>query len=203
MNKTDIFITKATNIHNNLYDYSNVDYKNNETKVKIICKEHGEFEQSPKNHLDGRGCAKCGVNKTKKAQTLSNDEFIKKAQDIHDDIYDYSKVNYINYNTKVTIICKKHGNFDQTPKNHLDNQGCPTCGNGSKITTDDYIVRSKEIYGDLYDYSDTNYINSRTNLTITCKIHGKFTKRPLLHLKSNGGCPECIKKNDFFIIIIN
>jgi hypothetical protein len=194
MSKTEIFITKAKLIHGDRYDYGKVEYKNNEIKIKLICKEHGEFEQSPKSHLEGRGCNKCGINRIKKAITLSQDEFIKKAKEAHGDKYDYSKINYVNYKTKINIICPKHTEFSQTPKNHLDGQNCPTCASTSKITTDDFIKRAKEIHGNLYDYSNTLYVNTRTNLTITCNEHGDFSKRPLLHLAENGGCPKCCRQ---------
>lgn len=108
MNKTETFIAKATTIHGTTYDYSKVNYKNNEIKITIICKEHGEFEQSPKNHLLGRGCIKCGNNKVKKAHAFTTDEFIEKAKNINGDKYDYSKINYINNDTKITITCSIH-----------------------------------------------------------------------------------------------
>lgn len=63
INSNTIFINKANNIHNCLYDYSLVDYKNNKTKIKIICKEHGIFEQTPNKHLLGRGCPFCKMSK--------------------------------------------------------------------------------------------------------------------------------------------
>lgn len=53
---TETFITKANHIHDNMYDYSLVAYKNNAEKVKIKCSEHGIFEQRPSAHLRGQGC---------------------------------------------------------------------------------------------------------------------------------------------------
>ena len=191
MSKTDIFITKAKAVHGTKYEYNKVDYKNNEIKVIIICNEHGEFEQSPKNHLLGRGCCKCGINRIKKANAFTKDDFIEKAIKVHGEKYDYSKINYVNYDTKITIICPTHNEFNQTPKDHLEGKNCMKCANCSKITTVDYIERAKKIHGELYDYSNTQYINSRTNLIINCKEHGEFSKRPLLHLSPNGGCPVC------------
>lgn len=64
------------------------------------------------------------INKTQK--------FIKKARQIHGDRYDYSKVEYVNANTKVCIICPEHGEFWQRPDDHLQGQGCPVC-NSSKL----------------------------------------------------------------------
>ena len=85
-----------------------------------------------------------------------NNIFIEKAKQIHNDKYDYSKVNYVNSRTKVCIICPEHGEFWQTPHNHLKGYGCTKCGKEkshlSKITTEDFIAKSKEIHGNKYDY---------------------------------------------------
>ena len=120
------FIQKSKEIHDNKYDYSLVNYINNRIKVKIICKKHGVFEQEPKSHLNQKqGCPKCSKN-----YKLTTNTFIKKAKEIHNDKYDYSLVNYINTKTKVKIICKKHGIFEQIPDNHIHKKyGCPICNN--------------------------------------------------------------------------
>lgn len=123
------FIEKAKQIHGNKYDYSLVDYKNNSTKVKIICPVHGIFEQEPRVHINNKsGCPECGG--TKKSNT---EDFIKKARKVHGDKYDYSKVKYKNARTHVTIICPKHGEFSITPDNHLRGKGCAKCYDGWRI----------------------------------------------------------------------
>lgn len=116
------FIIEAKKVHGNKYDYSKVDYKNNKTKVCIICPIHGEFWQRPDKHLQGRGCCKCGG--TCKS---SKKEFIEESNIVHKNRYDYSKVIYKNTETKVCIICPIHGEFWQTPHAHLQGQGCPFC----------------------------------------------------------------------------
>jgi len=121
---TEEFIQKAILIHGDRYDYSLVDYKNNKTKVIIICPVHGEFLQIPNNHLKGYGCQKCKDD----GQRSSTEEFIKKAILIHGEgKYDYSKVYYKQSQTKVIIICPIHGEFQQEPSEHLRNKGCPIC----------------------------------------------------------------------------
>ena len=87
-----------------------------------MCPIHGEFYQKPSSHIFKYGCPECG-GKLK----LNNDKFIEKAKLIHGDKYNYSNINYINSNTKIKIICDKHGLFKQTPCNHLQGQGCPIC----------------------------------------------------------------------------
>jgi hypothetical protein len=121
-NKNNIFIEKAIKIHGDKYDYSKVNYKNSSTKIIIICKIHGEFLQIPNKHLSKSGCIECG-----KKNKLTLEKFIEKAQKIHNDKYDYSKVNYINWKTNIIIICKIHGEFQQQPNSHLQGKGCNKC----------------------------------------------------------------------------
>lgn len=64
-NKKDDCIKNFNKIHNNKYDYSLIDYKNNKTKIKIICPEHGIFEQRPDNHLNN-GCPFCNESNGEK-----------------------------------------------------------------------------------------------------------------------------------------
>lgn len=140
---TDIFIERSNITHNNIYDYSKVKYKNQKHKVIIICKEHGEFSQSPDKHLLSQGCPGC-FKKTRK----SVNQFIKESNSIHNNEYDYSKSNYINRQTKVVIICKEHGEFLQSPSKHLYGQGCPLC---SMSRGEKYIIN-------YLDNNDISYI---------------------------------------------
>lgn len=122
------FIKRAQVVHNNQYDYSKVHYVNKSIKVDIICKKHGVFSMTPTHHLDGEGCPKCALERAKQRLLLDNNTFIQKAKLIHGNYYDYSKVSYKDATTKVCIICPKHGEFWQTPNNHVNNyQGCPKC----------------------------------------------------------------------------
>lgn len=116
---TEQFVSEAKLIHNNKYDYSLVEYKNNSTKVKIICPIHGVFEQRPSDHLNNHGCKKCGIEKVALSNTKTTEQFISEAKLVHKNKYDYSLVKYINDSTNVKIICSVHGVFEQTPNNHL------------------------------------------------------------------------------------
>lgn len=124
------FIEESNKVHGvGRYDYSEVDYKGNKINVWIICPNHDEpyrFPQTPNAHLSGEGCPLC-YGKFK----LTLEEFIEKANKIHGvGRYDYSKVNYINNKTLVTIICHNHKKpyeFPQTPNDHLDGHGCNLC----------------------------------------------------------------------------
>ena len=148
MNKkksNDEFIREVQLIHHNRYDYSKLEYVNNKTKVCIICPDHGEFWQIPSDHLNGKGCPQCAGN-----VRYNKDTFVEKAKNIHNDRYDYSKVQYVNAHTKVCIICTEHGEFWQTPNNHLNGNGCPLCknrkiGDGLRDTVEGFIEKSNEL----------------------------------------------------------
>lgn len=118
---TEQFIKDSINVHGNKYDYSKVEYKNANTKVCIICPDHGEFWQTPNQHQQGSGCPKCA------GLRITTEEWVKKAKGIHGNKYDYSKVEYINANTKICVICPEHGEFWQIPNNHLKGVGCYEC----------------------------------------------------------------------------
>lgn len=118
---TEYFIMKSKEIHKNFYNYSKVSYVNNKTNVMIICPEHGEFEQKPKDHLLGKRCKKCA------GKYMDIKYFIDKANLVHKHKYDYSNSCYISTASKINIICPKHGEFKQTPNSHLNGKGCPKC----------------------------------------------------------------------------
>lgn len=143
-NTKEEFINKANKVHGNKYDYSLVDYKNSKTPVIIICPEHGQFTQTPTAHLSGQGCTKCYREKQSVLFRDSAKIFIEKAKQIHGDKYDYSKVNYVNNNTKVTIVCPIHGEFKQTPGHHKSGQGCPKCGNLKKFVKNIGLISKGE-----------------------------------------------------------
>lgn len=184
------FIKESNEVHQNKYDYSKVDYKGVTTKVKIICPVHGEFWQTPRVHLNGCGCPKCGLERQNDATRLTTEEFIIRANKIQGNKYDYSKVEYVDYMTKVCIICPEHGEFWQTPNKHLLGQGCPKCGNTKKLTLTEFIERSRKIHVDKYDYSKVKYINNGTKVCIICPDHGEFWQTPHNHLIGHG-CPKC------------
>ena len=195
---TEEFILEAKKIHNNKYDYSLVEYKNNHTLVKIICKEHGAFEQVPSSHLQNHGCPECSGNNHKK----TTEEFILEAKKIHNNKYDYSMVNYINSKTKIKIICKEHGVFEQVSSNHLQGQGCPRCAGIQKLDNYSFIERANKVHSNKYDYNLVEYIDSKTKVKIICSTHGIFLQKPSNHLQRQG-CPKCagIQKLDNYSFI--
>ena len=183
---TEEFIRKTIEVHGKKYDYSKVEYKGTHTKVCIICPKHGEFWQTPDNHLHGQNCPLCANKNIKK----DNNKFIIEAEKIHGKKYDYSKVEYKGTHTKVCIICPKHGEFWQTPRKHLEGNGCPKCCGRGK-TTEEFIKKAREVHGDKYDYSKVKYVNIRTKVCIICPIHGEFWQTPPSHITLKNNCPKC------------
>jgi hypothetical protein len=180
---TENFIKKSKITHGDKYDYSNSNYINAITTVKIICPIHGEFEQIPRNHIRGQNCQKCsGVY-------MDKNYFIEKSKSLHGDKYDYSLVNYRTQLTKIQIICPTHGIFEQRPKDHLSGKSCSKCS-GKNKTTDDLIKEFNEINNHQYNYSKVIYKDAKTKVKIICDKHGEFEQTPNAHLRGHG-CPIC------------
>lgn len=201
----DEIINKFKLIHGNLYDYSNVNYKKTSTKVKIVCKIHGPFLQSPASHLKGSGCPKCGACRGGLHNRKSSDNFEKNAIEKYGNKFDYSNMKYINCTTPVTITCKMHGDFSVTPAVFLKSTGvgCPKCNlekNGridKEVYTDTFFERCKEIHTDeqnklLYNYPKT-VEEPYLKIKIECPKHGIFKQAPYLHVKGHG-CPKCARE---------
>lgn len=136
------------------------------------------------------------------SKKLTTSEFIYKSKHIHLDNnipkYTYENTNYINSKTKVIIFCKIHGNFSQIAHDHLTGHGCPKCSGKTKVTTEEFIFRSKKIHIDRfgnakYDYSKVTYINNKTKVKIICPIHGIFEQKAETHINQKIGCPKCSK----------
>jgi len=194
------FIKKSKEIHGDRYDYEKVNYTGCDDKVIIICKKHGEFEQTANTHLHGSGCNLCGNEQTGNHFRHDNTVFIMKAIAIHKDKYDYSKVEYTGIDNKIIIVCKIHGEFEQIAYSHINGQGCPTCGkikNSIQRTscTDEFIEKSIKIHGNIYDYSSVEYKKSDIKITIICRKHGEFSIKPGNHIQGQG-CPLCINKTE-------
>ncbi len=124
---TEEFISRARRVHGNKYGYALVEYSGIFTPVKIICREHGEFEQKPIQHLGGHGCQTCGRLVAANARHLDTEQFIAKAKRVHGDKYDYSLVSYERNKLPVKIVCPAHGEFEQKPYSHLSGDGCRKC----------------------------------------------------------------------------
>lgn len=185
------FISRSDKAHGYKYDYSKVVFPEGDQDytVVVVCSEHGDFKADAYSHMQGRyGCPHC----YKARNRTSTPDFIKKSIAIHGDRYIYDKVNYVNGRTHVEITCKIHGIFRQYPDVHLSGSGCRECFSDEfRMTTNEFVAKAKEVHGDNYDYSRTQYISSKVKLTITCYKHGEFTMTPNAHLACRQGCPRC------------
>lgn len=197
--KYTTFIEDSNKVHNGLYDYSDTVYISKLVKVKIRCKEHGLFEQSPSCHLIGKGCPLCKGKKITAAKTRSTEWFVEKAVEVHRGTYSYISTEYRRSNEKVVIGCPLHGDFKLEPYKHLRGLGCTECRN--VFTTGDqehldstFIKKATKVHGDLYDYGGVVYKNSITYVDIFCKAcEVIFKQKPANHLSGNG-CTLCYRK---------
>lgn len=209
-NPTLEFIKKAKLVHGDRYDYSEVEYINSNTKVKIICKEHGLFEASPSNHVRNRNCPTCAHIEKGNKRRFTKEDFIQKAIEVHGELYNYNEVEYVSSQTHILITCPKHGDFITSPNNHLRGKKCRECHfeNLSSIFSDDtdsFIKKAIETHGKTYDYSLVDYVNAKEKVKIICKEHGVFEQNSVSHIKGVG-CPSCasygfdrLKPSTFYI----
>lgn len=152
------FLIQAQEKHpNSNYSYDKNTYINTHTPMKIICPIHGEFWQTPKSHLLYE-CKKCSYEKRAKNYTLTTEEFIKKAKEIHGDKYNYSKSEYKGTKIPILIICSIHGEFYQKPNDHLNGKGCKKCNDSHLERECEKILKENNI--NLIYFSDKIYKNN-------------------------------------------
>ena len=138
------FILRSNKKYNSYYDYSLVEYKKANEKVKIICPKHGIFEQTPAGHKNF-GCQKCSLSRAHESTRFNIDVFIEKANNVHGGFYDYSHVEYKNNKTEIFIICPIHNGFYQVPAEHLRGKGCPCCKSSKGETIIDNFLKNNNI----------------------------------------------------------
>lgn len=199
-------IEQFKKIHGDLYDYSLVQYINDSTKVKIICKEHGIFEQQVACHKrQKQGCPKCRNIKIGKSQQIGNQQFIERIEKIFgENTFDYSLLDYNGAHKPVILICKKCNNKEiKSPSVFYKGFGCLKCKilkNHKVLTNEQFIEKAKQIHGDKYDYSLVNYINQKHKIEIICPKHGLFKQGPSDHIYGKNGCLQCCQSKGEKII---
>jgi hypothetical protein len=154
-------IARFVEKHGDRFDYSKVVYKNNKTPIEIVCKLHGLFFQTPETHLHGITCCPVCTGHTK----FTTEEVISKFVAVHGKIYDYSKVDYKGIDTKVEIVCRKHGSFMQSPDRHLIGQSCPKC----------HASHGERLVSKLLDESGVRYKHQKTLASFGYKERGKLS----------------------------
>lgn len=122
-----IFVEKASSVHNGRYAYPEQCYLNAKGELKILCPEHGEFQQIADNHLQGNGCPECGIIKRSEGHKIKFSDLVEIASRVHDGFYSYSETGYVNITGKLNITCPVHGEFQQIADCHIRGGGCPKC----------------------------------------------------------------------------
>ncbi len=199
---TEEFIKRAKERFGNNFDYSEVEYVNSNTPVKIACVKggHGVFLMRPYTHLISvYGCRKCAFEHQNDNAKIREAEFLTRAKQKFGNKFDYSQMTYTDYNSPVKLKCREHGELETTPFRHLlyPSGGCIGCRKDlqwssiRKMTTEEFLERAIAIHGDRYDYSETKYVSMNKDLSIRCPQHNvRFEMRPKFHLKGRG-CPLC------------
>lgn len=190
------FLDRAREIHGDKYNYSKSVFIRMDAYIKITCYTHGDFEQKAKCHIgkQQQGCRKCVKN-----FKWTQEEFLARAYAVHGNTYDYSESKYETKHKKITIICRQHGAFQQTPDGHIDQeQGCRKCVKQYTRTVEETIIESRKVHGDKYDYSRikeiaVNGLIQRKNvkMLIICPKHGLFYQSAADHIVAKHGCKKC------------
>lgn len=195
------FKNKAKSIYGeNTYDYGDLlkeDTVEIHSKKLFYCNKHSKyFSQKPADFLKGiAGCDECRGNKISKSKTKLFENFQQQANLKYNSKYTYLQENYINSTTPIKIICPLHGEFFQTPYNHLKGKsGCPKCASNYQLSQEDFIKLLQDIYGDKFDYSKIEYETILKKVLIGCKKHGYIKMRPQ-SLLTGRGCPKCYSKS--------
>lgn len=194
----DEFVERSVKIHKNKYNYDKVIYVNQYTDIIIFCNDCEQyFYQKPKSHMNGRGCSVCGLKKQIESSTYTTLEFVKKAKDVHGNLYGYENVEYIKSHIKINIFCKKCNiYFSQRPTCHLLGQGCPKCryvssAKSNRKNRESFIQKAKEVHGGIYKYDSIKYKDRKTNVDIFCTLcESYFSQTPKVHLRGHG-CNIC------------
>jgi hypothetical protein len=125
---------------------------------------------------------------------VTQEAFQMRATEIHPE-YDFSNSLYTSARTKIKAVCPRHGEFSILPGALFQGWSCKHCGIRSRgdkrrWTTDRFIAKAREVWGNNYDYSQSAYVGSKVKITITCPQHGLFEQTPANHIKGHG-CPAC------------
>lgn len=190
---TEKFIVEARKIHGDKYDYSQVEYVDNKTEVIIKCNVCGKvFKQKPYVHINQKhGCPYCGHRKVALSKRRPIEKFVEKAKAKHGDRYDYSNARYDGDTLNVIIRCPIHGEVTVDAATHLQGGICPKCREEKKMTTEKFIAKAKEIWGDKFDYSETVYTGYDNKVKVYCKECGKNFEQYAGALLKKIGCPYC------------
>jgi len=134
-------------------------------------------------------------------KTLTTEEFILKAIEVHGNTFDYSRVVYEKSKQKVEIVCPLHGAFLQIPNSHLMGRGCKKCSRHrasikNTISFDEFEEKALHTHGDYYVYDRDSYTGTSDHIVITCPVHGEFMQKGIEHIRGKG-CYICGQEKRF------
>lgn len=195
------FFVKARSKHGDVYIYDKVDFKGSNVKVIIICKIHGEFEQTPDCHTqkNGKGCHTCGIAKRSKTATKEHNDWMVEVRAVHGDVYLYPE-DYVRGDLPITIVCRRHGEFPQRAEHHKDGHGCPTCGyeaaSKKKLLENGvFIGNCEQRYPGMFSHHKTKYTGSNNTIIVTCNNCGTDSVKLASRHYGYGTCPTCADKS--------
>ena len=191
------FVQQATEKHRGFYSYEKSEYVMARLPITVTCPVHGDFETEPDRHLRGTGCQRCTNEIRAEKKTLTQEQFLGRAAEVHGDTYDYGSTKYVRSDMNVEITCRVHGVFSQAPGSHLSGSGCTKCGKERAaealfIPHEQFVERAKAVHGAAYDYSSISLRGMLAKIEIICKEHGPFWQEARSHLVGCG-CPICAK----------
>lgn len=197
---TEEWIQACQEVHGSTYDYSKSNYKNLHTLITIGCPVHGDIKVNPSRHKNGSGCKRCSSKKHSIFKSMDKEVFIESCKKTHKNKYDYSLVeDFKGMHSRITIICPKHGEFEQIAHGHKRCHGCEKCsyeerGRNSSVSFKEFKDLAENKFGNLYTYDENSYTKISEDVSYKCDVHGVVKQRANLHLKGKG-CSKCFSKN--------
>jgi len=176
-----------------IFDYSEVDFQRVKLPIVVRCIEHdNKFKQRADTHLAGGiGCKVCRSNKAPRKKIKTTADVIALGEKIHKGLDSYEKTKFVNSRTKITVTCKKHGDYEISTGSYLTGGRCTACGVESKyLTLSDLKIAIKKAHGNKYTYDWSTYVNSSNKMRIKCPKHGWFRQRVNTHIRGFG-CSAC------------
>ena len=191
---TEMFVAELKELFKDKpYTFEKVNYSGSHKYVTVTCKIHGDFSAMATNLQQGKGCRSCGIESTARAKRKDTDYFIKLSREVHGDRYDYSLVDYNGNNTKVKILCKHHGIFEQVPLSHYAGSGCVNCVKRDVKTFEDvlnYIPKDRLNIWSIISKHNHENVKLADKVTVKCLIHNNIFTSTFHYLTNRKTCCE-------------